>query len=139
MPTLYTPTHVNEYTSKLLNARVQGVTTTVAAGTSGNLDWECPDDRIMTGGYLLAKGSVWGDTATLQVVDINGVLAPAGTILNEFVTNLCIHEDTQLKIALEMPYPAKIFQGLFLRVRYTSSGLADVRVGINYLLHKILS
>ena len=40
---------------------------------------------------------------------------------------------------MQVPYPAKVYAGLYLRLIYTSTGASNVAVAINYSLHKVLS
>ena len=138
MPTTYAPTNVNEFNAQGLNFKGQGIMGVATAGQATQFDWCLPEDRLLSGGALLAKGANWGDYITFQVVDKDGIIAPAGTVLNEFVTSWYIMDSSEFQLELRCPYPAKIYQGLYVRLIYNSTGTSDVNVAMNYEFHKVL-
>lgn len=139
MPTTYTPTNIDQFSSAALNFRGTGVTATMNTETTTDLDLAIYEDRVMTGGVVLTKGSTFGDYIRLQVVDKDNILGyGAGTVLNEFVTNWYVTDDTQAQFPLECPYPAKIISGLYVRIKYTSTGTTAVKLAVNFMLHKVL-
>lgn len=110
---------------------------TATAGTTTHVDLKLTDDMLLTGGLLLAKGCVFGDSVVAQVVDVDNVLGyGAGVVLNQFVS--WILPDSPAAIELTVPYPSKIFAGLYIRIAYTSTGVVDVLVAINYMTHKVM-
>jgi hypothetical protein len=124
--------------SNACSFRSKGVAGTATAGGVTNIDLQLTDDVVMTGGTMITKGAAFGDKATLQVVDIDGIYAPAGTILGQYVTDWQMKEVEELQADLSVPYPANLPNGTYLRCVYTSTGGANVKVGINYILHKVL-
>lgn len=139
MPTLFTPLKNEDFNSSSVNFKATGVKGTCPFGTTYNLDYKLPYDCILTGGFLILKDHVYGDTVTQQVVDIDNVLGyGANVVLKEFVTDWNVAEDTQSQPMIVAGYPAKPFENLYLRVKYTSTGATDVKISVNYLLHKVL-
>lgn len=136
--TSYSPKNVNDFTSSLLNFNGVGLVANIGAGTVTNIDYTVPFDVLITGANLIVKNVKFGDSVSFQVVDANGILAPAGTVLNQFVSNWCLVEDSQKQFEFQSNYPAKIYQNLVLRIVYTSVGIIDPELAINFILHKVL-
>lgn len=131
-------TQISQFTSDLVHSNNQGISGVATAGATTNIDLKLTDDHFITGGVMRTLTSAFGDYATFQVIDIDGVFAPAGTVLGQYTTNWYMRSDAQEQINENIPYPAKIFAGLYLRVIYTSIGSSDVAVNIMYRLHKVL-
>lgn len=138
MSTTYSPRNTNEFSSKCLNFDGIGINGTAIANTTTSIDYLITQDVLITGAILLTKNSKFGDNFIFQVVDIDGILSPSGTILNQFITNWYVSEDIQKQLDMQINYPAKLYAGLYLRFMYTSIGDEDVSVAINYTLHKVL-
>lgn len=140
MATNYSPDNLGDFSAKGLNFRGVGLAVTAGANSDTNLDYAMPEDRLISGGTLLAKGSKFGDHITFQVIDIDNILGyGANTVLNEFVTSWYMTDDSQQQVSLEIPYPAKVYQGLYIRLVYHNTNLlTSVQVCINYLMHKVL-
>jgi hypothetical protein len=136
--TTYDPTNVGDFERTKLNYAAVGISGTASAGTTTNIDHALTDDSLLTGAQVLTDNAAFGDSITFQVVDVNGVVFPAGTVLGQFVTNWKLRSDSQEQISLQVPYPAKVYAGLYLRLIYTSTGASNVAVAINYSLHKVL-
>ena len=135
--TTYNPISINEFDKTKLNFDAQGVSATVTAGTTQNIDFELTDDCLMTGAWVLSSGGTWGDSVSFQVIDTTGAFSGTpGTVLNQFITNWYLSGavDTQF----DMAYPAKIYATLTLRVIYKSTGTSDPNFIVNYKLHKTL-
>lgn len=138
MTTNFSPKNILELNSSNVNFRGTGVSGTGTAGTSTSIDYLVTEDRIITGAYTILKNHVSGDSITLRVMDLDGVIAPAGTTLNEFATNWYVASDTQTQRGVNVPYPAKCLAGLYIRIVYNSVGLINVDVRANISFHKIL-
>ena len=135
--TLYNPVRTVDFDKTKLTFDGQGVSATITAGATSNLDYILTDDCLITGLELIVNDGNYGDTVSLRLVDTTGFTGyPAGTVLDQFGTNWNIApvSDTQFDIV----YPAKIIAGLTLRVAYTSTGSNDVFLAVNYKLHKVL-
>ena len=127
------------FASTNVNKNGQGVIFTALAGQTTNGDYKLVDDCFITGGILSTLTSTFGDSTTFQVIDIDNIMGyGANVVLGQYITNWYMRSDTQLQIDESIPYPAKIYTGLYLRVRYTSIGATDVQVIVNYRLHKAL-
>lgn len=138
--TTFTPNNLTQFTSDKVHFDGKHAEGTIAAGTTDNIDLHITDDVLITGGVFMTKDGVWGDSVVLQVVDIDNVLGyGANVTLNQFVAWFLPNSPAAgTLIQLQVPYPAKIFAGLYLRMRFTSVGTTDVQVAMNYMLHKVM-
>ena len=142
--TTFNPANVEAFNKAYMAVNWQSSSATVTAGTSQNIDFTLTDDMELYGIQVLAKGSLFGDTTSLQIVCISGSLAngvticPPNTVLNQFGTNIGMCDDQQLKIDVDAAFPAKLQGGLTIRTIYTSTGIAPVDVIVNYKLASIL-
>lgn len=145
MTTIFAPKKLSELSADVLNFRgtgISGVALPAVLGipTTTNIDYELTEDRLILGAYAILSGHSFGDKMTVQVIDKNNVLGyGANTVLNQFVTDWYVDPSVATQRGMEAPYPAKVFQGLFLRLKYTNTGLAPVAVYINALFHKVLA
>jgi hypothetical protein len=128
--TTYSPGKLSDFEATKLNYNGQSASATVSAGQSANIDLTLADDHLLTGGWLLISGGNPGDTCTFQVVH------PVVGVVNQFITEWKMPASCFTPIMV--PYPAKIYAGLTLRLVYTSHGTQDLYVAINYDLHKVL-
>lgn len=140
MTTIFAPSRFSELSSFELNFRGTGISGTATANTTTNIDYQLTEDRIITGGFLILQNHQFGDYVSFQVVDKDNILGyGAGTVLNEFMTNWYVASDTQIQKGTEASYPAKVFQGLYLRIIYHSTALlGNVNVRANFNMHKVL-
>jgi len=58
---------------------------TVAVNSSQMIDFELVAERYVSGGEIIIKNAQFGDYVTASVVDKNGLYAPAGTVLANYV------------------------------------------------------
>lgn len=132
-------TQINQFASDNVHSNNQGLMATATAGAVTNIDLPLTDDHFITGGVMRTLNAAFGDVATFQVVDKDNVIGyGAGAVLGQYVTNWYMRSDSQEQINENIPYPAKIPAGLYLRIVYTSVGTTDVTVSIMYRLHKVL-
>lgn len=136
--TTYNPTHINDFEKTKLNFNGQGVTSSISAGTTTNIDYLLTDDCLITGVELISNNGNYGDYIIMQVVDTTGIAGyPPNTVLEQIGTNWYLPPtaDTQFEIV----YPAKIITGLTLRIIYKSTALLGTTfIAINYKLHKCM-
>jgi hypothetical protein len=135
--TTFNPVRTSDFDKTKLNFNAQGVSANIIASSVQNIDLTLADDCLMTGAWVVINGATQGDTLIFQVVDTTGFTGyPAGTVLNQFITNWYPNVNTDVQ--LDMVYPAKVIAGLTLRVVYTSIGTTNPFIAINYKLHKVL-
>lgn len=116
--------------------RGTGISTTVPNGTTHNFDYQLTENRFINGIHLILKNHVFGDTVSFQVVDKDGIMAPAGTVLDEFGKDWNVSDETQSQGEVSVSYPALIITGLYIRIVYKSTGATDVLMRVNLFLHK---
>ena len=134
----YNPVSSQDFEKSKLQFNGQGVKATVTAGQVVNIDYTLTDDCLITGAWFVTdSNAAFGDSASFQVVDTTGITGyPAGTVLNQFVTNWYMYPNSSEQF--EVPYPAKLMAGLTVRLVYTSTGTNNVFVAINFALHKVM-
>lgn len=131
--TRFDPPNSNYFDKTKMNKDAKGVSTTVIAGTTTNLDYTLTDDVLIAGGTnFLAKGAAQGDTVDFQVVH------PVLGVLNQFITSWYVNPDKTDQSVPPSNYPAKLFAGLILRVVYHSTGAENVWIAVNYNIEKVL-
>lgn len=138
--TTFAPEQLSQFTSKGVHFNGLHTVGTATAGTTTNIDLKLTDDHLITGAVFMRKAGVWGDTVKMQVVDVDNMLGyGAGTVLNQFIDWVLPDAPAAgMEITFQVPYPAKIITGLYLRVVYTSTGANDVGVGVDWVLHKVM-
>jgi predicted ThiF/HesA family dinucleotide-utilizing enzyme len=136
----YSPQTWHDVKASVVTPNVIGVTGSIPAGQTVNVDTRIADDNLFRGIKLIATNTVFGDTVSVKVVDIDGVYAPAGTILSAPVLNFNISSDQQLQVDYESIAPFKILGGLYIRITYVSSGglLSTTKIGADLFLVKVL-
>ena len=141
MPTTYKPTNVAQYSSDALNLAGKSIRLTAAAKADiGDadvvtiVDYAVPYDCIMQGGSFLSVGATLDDGFTIAVVDVDGIIAPAGTVLLTPYDNWAPNSH----IFVETPYPAKLYQGLYIRLSYRNTQITTVNVVLNIPFNKVL-
>lgn len=116
--------------------RIQGISGTATAGATTDIDWKFPEERWMHGASFLCKDHVFGDKATVQVVDKDNVLGfGAGVVVDTFAEDFYVAEDQQNQGQITCNYIALVPANLYLRVKYTSVGGANVGVKLNLFTH----
>lgn len=135
MPTQtnFNPANINEFEKTKLNKAAKGVIGVAIAGATSSLDLTLTDDILMSGGNIfLAKGAAWGDKVDFQIVH------PVYGVINQFITNWYLNPDSTLQAVPTSSYPAKLPAGITLRVLYSSVGVTDVAIAVNYNCEKVL-
>jgi predicted ThiF/HesA family dinucleotide-utilizing enzyme len=136
----FLPQTWHDVTASTVRPNIMGIQGSIAPGTSQNIDTLVVDDSLFRGIKLIATNTVFGDTVSVKVVDVNGVYSPAGTILAAPVLNFNINSDQQLQADYESIAPFKIPGGVYLRVTYNSTGglLSNVKIGVDLFLETVL-
>jgi len=106
--------------------------------TVTDLDWVVPEDRLINGTRVMLQNQHFNDFAQLMIYDLDNVLGfGAGVLLNQFAMDWNFVSDQEDQGLFILPYPARLFAGLYVRFRYTAHGTSeDVGIKINYILHK---
>jgi hypothetical protein len=128
--TTYSPGKLSDFEASKLNYNGQSASANVPAGQSADIDITMTDDHLLTGGWLMISGGDPGNSCTFQVVH------PIAGVVNQFITSWKMPAECFTPIMV--PYPAKIYAGLTLRLVFVNSGATDCIVAINYDLHKVL-
>lgn len=107
---------------------------TVSTNTTKDIDYLVSAERWINGGRLIVDNIGADDKLTFQVVDKDNVLGyGAGAVLDEFIKDFYIPSTGNLEVALA--YPARIYAGLYLRLKYTSTHASGCTVKCNLYLH----
>lgn len=118
--------------------RGQGIANSIPFGTIKNIDLKTPFDVYFNGLQIIIQNHVLGDNVDLQIVDVDGVVGPAGTVLETFANSWFMATDKQDQGTFLLNYKAKILKDLYFRVKYHSTGGTNVNIYMNFWLHKIL-
>ena len=107
-----------------------GASFTAVAGVSTphdvRIDQTC---KLFSGSYHVA-GATQGDTIEFEVVDVDGVLAPAGTVLTQYVDSFYVVDGERRTLASGQA--ADLAAGLYLRVLYHSTGQQNVIINLDW-------
>ncbi len=116
---------------KAYRARLKGIISgTAIKNTVTNLDYQMEQLAWLGSnkvGYFdgvdfYAQDGIVGDAVSFQVVDKDGLVYPAGTVLEEFASNWNIVPGIKDTIRL---FKSKIYPGFYIRVVYTSVGTVN--------------
>lgn len=128
-------TNVNDFSADQVTVIIQGIGGSVSASGVSNLDTQFPEKRLINAGSLLISGGKLGDRISLQVIDADGVLAPAGTVLNTFAKDMYVNPEQMFQIHYDIPYVAALHSFMKLRISYNATD-ADTRyVYLNLIGH----
>lgn len=120
-------------------ARWKGFKGTALKNSTTDIDFAIgAEDRYINGGSILLVGATEGDTFCYQIVDKDNIFGyGAGVVLDEFVKDWQVDPTVQNQGLYETTFLARIYAGLYIRVKYTSvSTILDVTVKLNLLLNK---
>lgn len=128
----YDPKTINDFEKTKIISGFVGIQGICPAGQTYNLDHQLTDDVLFTGGEFYAKNSTFGDVFSLKIVH------PVYGVVNTFVNNFGVIDDSQVKLCKESIIPGKLPAGLTIRISYTSLGAVDVNMIMNLYLYKVL-
>lgn len=135
---IYKPVKVSDFEASKLRFFAMGVSIPCTAGVSSVLDIKLNDDYLITGSQCVVNNGTYGDNFKIEIVDVDNIIGyGAGVILNVFADGWRIRKG-DYTFAIEVPYPAKIYADLYIRITYTSIGTTDPGISFNLLLHKVL-
>jgi len=122
-------------------ARLKGTHTgTITAGQTLSMDYKMEQlqwlgsnvPSIFNGVQYYAKNAAIGDSMQFQVVDVDAIVYPADTILEQFGDTFYAAPDTLEDIIL---YESAIVPNMYIRIIYTSTGTTDVEFMSNIFRH----
>ena len=121
--------------ARLYKVALEGFSGVAVAGTTTEIIHKFISEKSLCGARaILSKHSV-DDTIDFEIYDKDGIIAPAGTVLNQFCTNWAVVPDQCTQGDLVFSYVARVYAGLWIRVKYHSTGTEDVAVKINMFTH----
>lgn len=114
----------------------QGFSGTALSLATTDIDFQMPQTLRMNGINVMCASPSAGDKVTLQVVDKDNVLGyGAGVVLKTFASNWFVDWNNGHNI-VQTPYYATVYQGLYVRVKYTNAGVSPQLVYCNLYCHK---
>jgi hypothetical protein len=136
----YAPQTWGDVLAAMVAPNVIGIQGSIPSNTTVSIDTKIADDSLFRGVKLIAMNTVFGDTVSVKIVDVDGVYSPAGTVLGAPVLNFNISTDQQLQADYESVAPFKILGGLYVRITYVSTGglLSTTKIGADFFLVKVL-
>jgi len=93
--------------------------------------------RLAGGGFHINGDAHDGDYIEFQIVDVDGVYYPAGTVLSTFISTEYVWPERQFDIMMEDA--VLVYLGLYLRCKYVSTGSTDVVMRAWYHIRHIPS
>lgn len=128
-----------DMTADKVKFRGIGISFTASAGTSTTYDYKFTAARLVDGIQFLCKDQFFGDNVSISVVDVDNTLGyGAGVTLDNFAVGWYISEN-QDQGQIRLPYSAEILSGLYLRIVYVSTGVANVSIRANLFAHMYTS
>ena len=113
-------------------ARFVGYLYSVATPGRVNFDEKLTQDVLLQGGTYWATGASLGDTVSLSVVDVDGILGKgADYVVATYVKDSPIAPWQQL-VTLESPTAGSVPAGLYLRVSVNHTGAGGLTLGVTY-------
>lgn len=111
-----------------------GVFDTCTASQTKTIDYTFSEDLYVNGGNIVLEGSVLGDWVEVHVN--HPTYGNIKTYLKKrYVPASPVGQATPL-LSINTAYAGKVLTGLRLRLIYHSTGSTDVKIAVNYDLHK---
>jgi hypothetical protein len=138
--TKYKPSNKSQFSADDMTTDFKGIRFDVNVNTITDCDYQITDDSILDGMIVDSINHVLGDKVTFQVIDKDNILGyGANVILRQFGTDIYMTPGIVRQVDHSSEYPAKIFTGLYLRIKYTSTDISVApTILVRYKLHKIL-
>lgn len=113
-----------------------GARFTAVAGVTTNFDYAITSDmKLFSGTFRPGTTAAQGDRISFAIVDVDGVIAPPGTVMKEYVDGLyCVADERR---CLQSGQSADIVAGLYLRTIYESVGAADVDILVDWQFFEV--
>lgn len=134
--TIYQIKKTLELSKENSKLQIQGIGGTCPSAQVTNIDWRVPDERWVTGGILVSASANWGDTVSLQVIDIDNVVGfGAGTVLATFAKDVFLYPGSGLQLSTDVSYVALVVTGVYIRLVYTNTGVTAAGIALNLKTH----
>lgn len=127
----YSPVYWDEFRSDKVSAMGYSVSMTATAGADTSVDFKIDNDLFIRSVGMLFSGSVFGDHIKIQIVDVDGVYVPAGTVLKTPISSWYVVDTATSPAKFSPLCPNKALGGVYFRLTYTSTGILPVNVKIN--------
>jgi hypothetical protein len=114
---------------------MEGIGGAVSASGITNIDAKFPEERWINAGRLYVVGAKLGDKIGMEVVDKDGIVSPAGTVLNTFAKDLFINPESVFQLDYESPYVARLYSFLYIRIKYNAIDADTRHVYLNVVGH----
>ena len=141
--------------------KTKGISGTANASSVSFIDYKLTEMMWMSGVKIILEGHVSGDVLNFNIVDKEFIYAgilypptpieagipgtegltwaqvtPNGVHLENFGEDINVITDRQDQGKEEAGYWAELPAGLYVEIKYTSTGIDDVKVKANLYLHK---
>jgi len=91
--------------------------------------------RLSGGGYYIPIEAHEGDYIEFQIVDVDGLYYPAGTVLSTFISSDYVWDGKDFDV--QMADAVLVYAGLYLRLKYVSTGSENVVIYTWYHMRHI--
>lgn len=132
----YAPQRWSDLETAKVVPMLVGLQNTATAGGPTNTDWLLTNDILFRSIEVCFLGASAGDTITLQIIDVDGMLGTPNAVLSCPILNWNVFAGTGA-IQYVALTPRKALAGLTFRLIYISTGESDVTVGLNYTTVKL--
>ncbi len=116
-----------------------GVTKTIASGATENVDIEVPTGTFDFEGLSIIACNMMDLVEYMQILDNEAGSYGGGegsAVLNQFATDWNTAKDKCSEI---LPYTARVYAGMIIRVRYKNNGASEITIGVNVPLHRLVT
>lgn len=108
-----------------------GARFTAIAGATTPFDYELTVNlKLWSGTFWCNSDAAIGDMISFSVVDVNGILGPAGAVIREYVDDIYVVPDERRM--LQSGQASDLVAGLFLRTTYVSTGATNVELLLDW-------
>ena len=107
----------------------EGFSFTATAGQVTQFDYKITQDFYLNEGEIELQNHAFADKIVKEIVDVDGLIAPAGTVLRSYIKNYPLRVSgptpfkTDKKTAINL-------NGFYIRVKYTSTGGTNVEANV---------
>ena len=128
----------------------------IGVGKQSSIEWKLDEERFINGTHIMLKGHTFSDFYDIEIVDKDfifagslypekydndgvmldwSVVSPDGVVLDGFIKDWYVVEDMQGQKPIKLEYPARLLEGMYIRLKYTAHGSENIQVKLNGFLH----